>query len=110
MLAPLGTRRNLTLWAFSPFQRQTTVPFLPTATRFGLTDRGFVREGYCADLVLFNADTVRDVADFKEPKRAAEGIDAVWVNGHLSYAEGKPQGERQGRFLPRSGSLMGGFS
>jgi N-acyl-D-glutamate deacylase/N-acyl-D-amino-acid deacylase len=80
-----------------------------TATRFGLHQRGFVREGYWADLVLFNPETVRDVADFKEPKRAAEGIDAVWVNGHLSYAEGKPQGERQGRFLPRSGSLVEGF-
>ena len=80
-----------------------------TATRFGLHQRGLVREGYWADLVLFNPETVRDVADFNEPKRAAEGIDAVWVNGHLSYAEGKPQGERQGRFLPRSGSLVEGF-
>ena len=80
-----------------------------TATRFGLHQRGLVQEGYWADLVLFNPETVRDVADFKEPKRAAEGIDAVWVNGHLSYAEGKPQGERQGRFLPRSGSLVDGF-
>ncbi|OQR27150.1 D-aminoacylase [Pseudomonas sp. Bc-h] len=80
-----------------------------TATRFGLHERGFVREGYWADLVLFNAETVRDVADFKEPKRAAEGIDGVWVNGHLSYADGKPQGERQGRFLPREGSLVSGF-
>lgn len=80
-----------------------------TATRFGLHQRGLVREGYWADLVLFNPETVRDVADFKEPKRAAEGIDAVWVNGHLSYAEGTPQGERQGRFLPRSGSLVEGF-
>ncbi|SEP83906.1 N-acyl-D-amino-acid deacylase [Pseudomonas sp. NFACC02] len=81
-----------------------------TATRFGLHERGFVREGYWADLVLFNAETVRDVADFKQPKRAAKGIDGVWVNGHLSYAEGKPQGERQGRFLPREGSLVPGFS
>lgn len=80
-----------------------------TATRFGLHQRGLVREGYWADLVLFNPETVRDVADFKEPKRAAEGIDAVWVNGHLSCAEGTPQGERQGRFLPRSGSLVEGF-
>lgn len=80
-----------------------------TAMRFGLHQRGFVREGYWADLVLFNPETVRDVADFKEPTRAAEGIDAVWVNGHLSYAEGNPQGERQGRFLPRSGSLVEGF-
>ncbi|RJX80753.1 amidohydrolase family protein [Pseudomonas sp. LS-2] len=81
-----------------------------TATRFGLHERGFVREGYWADLVLFNAETVRDLADFKTPKRAAQGIDGVWVNGQLSYAEGKPQGERQGRFLPREGSLLEGFN
>lgn len=80
-----------------------------TATRFGLHERGFVREGYWADLVLFDAETVRDVADFKHPTRAAEGIDGVWVNGQLSYAQGKPQGERQGQFLPRSGSLVSGF-
>lgn len=80
-----------------------------TATRFGLHERGFVREGYWADLVLFDAETVQDVADFKEPKRAARGIDGVWVNGRLSYANGQPQGERHGRFLPRSGSLVSGF-
>lgn len=81
-----------------------------SAARFGLHERGLIREGFYADLVLFDADRVRDVADFKEPKRAAEGIDAVWVNGHLSYAEGKAMGERQGRFLPRSGSLREGFA
>ena len=81
-----------------------------TATRFGLHERGFIREGYWADLVLFDPQSVRDVADFKDPQRAAEGIDGVWVNGHLSYADGKAQGQRQGRFLPRSGSLVAGFS
>jgi N-acyl-D-glutamate deacylase/N-acyl-D-amino-acid deacylase len=81
-----------------------------SAARFGLHERGLIREGYCADLVLFNPETVRDVADFKDPQRAADGIDGVWVNGKLSYADGKAQGERQGRFLPRSGSLLGGFS
>ncbi len=81
-----------------------------TASRFGLQQRGFIREGYWADLVLFDAKSVRDVADFRKPTRAAEGIDGVWVNGHLSYAEGKSQGNRQGRFLPRSGSLVKGFT
>jgi N-acyl-D-glutamate deacylase/N-acyl-D-amino-acid deacylase len=81
-----------------------------SAARFGLHERGLIRQGYCADLVLFNPETVRDVADFKDPQRAADGIDGVWVNGKLSYADGKAQGERQGRFLPRSGSLLGGFS
>ncbi|WP_268800609.1 N-acyl-D-amino-acid deacylase family protein [Pseudomonas huanghezhanensis] len=80
-----------------------------TASRFGLHERGFIREGYWADLVLFDPQTVRDVAEFTAPQRPAEGIDAVWVNGHLSYTDGQPQGERQGRFLPRSGSLVAGF-
>jgi len=80
-----------------------------SAARFGLHERGLIREGYWADLVLFNPETVRDVADFKDPKQAAEGIDGVWVNGQLSYADGKAQGDRQGKFLPRSGSLVDGF-
>jgi len=71
------------------------------AQRFGLTDRGFVREGYSADLVLLNAGTVRDVATFGDPSRVAEGIDAVWVNGVLSYRNRTPTGQRAGRFLPR---------
>ncbi|KPC35787.1 N-acyl-D-amino acid deacylase family protein [Pseudomonas syringae pv. cilantro] len=81
-----------------------------SAARFALHERGLIREGYWADLVLFNPHTVRDIANFKDPQRAAEGIDGVWVNGQLSYAEGKPQGKRQGRFLPRSGSLLDGFA
>ncbi|EGH42188.1 N-acyl-D-amino acid deacylase family protein, partial [Pseudomonas syringae pv. pisi str. 1704B] len=81
-----------------------------SAARFALHERGLIREGYWADLVLFNPQTVRDIADFKDPQRAAQGIDSVWVNGRLSYADGKPQGERQGRFLPRSGSLREGFA
>ena len=80
-----------------------------SAARFGLHERGLIRQGYWADLVLFNPETVRDVADFKDPKQAAEGIDGVWVNGQLSYADGKAQGDRQGKFLPRSGSLVDGF-
>jgi N-acyl-D-glutamate deacylase/N-acyl-D-amino-acid deacylase len=81
-----------------------------SAARFALHERGLIREGYWADLVLFNPHTVRDVADFKNPQRAAEGIDGVWVNGQLSYADGKAQGQRQGRFLPRNGSLVAGFA
>jgi len=71
------------------------------AQRFGLTGRGLLREGYNADLVLLNADTVRDVATFADPIRAAEGIEAVWVNGILSYQNQAATGERAGRFLPR---------
>ncbi|WP_419794092.1 D-aminoacylase [Pseudomonas palleroniana] len=81
-----------------------------SAARFGLTERGEIRERYWADLVLFDPLRVRDVADFKEPQRAAQGIERVWVNGVLSYSEGQANGQRSGRFLARSGELGGGFS
>jgi N-acyl-D-amino-acid deacylase len=78
-------------------RKMTSLP----AKRFGLKDRGIVREGYAADLVLFNADTVRDEANFTDPMKTSAGIDAVWVNGVLSYWKQASTGERAGRFLPR---------
>jgi N-acyl-D-amino-acid deacylase len=71
------------------------------AQRFGFKDRGLVREGYIADLVLFNPETVRDLATFTDPVRTAAGIEAVWVNGVLSYKNQTATGERAGRFLSR---------
>ncbi|MCD0495650.1 D-aminoacylase [Achromobacter sp. MY14] len=80
-----------------------------SAARFGLADRGLVREGYHADLVLFNPDTVIDRATFAAPVQTAAGIEAVWVNGALSYRHGQPTGERAGRWLPRNGDLRASF-
>lgn len=80
-----------------------------SAARFGLSQRGEIREGYWADLVLFDPLRVRDVADFKAPQRAAEGIDGVWINGVLSYRDGQANDQRAGRFLLRSGDLREGF-
>ncbi len=76
------------------------------AARFGLADRGLIKQGYCADLVLFNPETVRDTATFISPISPAEGIAAVWVNGVLSYREGVSTGQRGGRFLPRQSSQI----
>ncbi len=73
------------------------------ARRFGLSDRGLVKEGYKADLVLFEADKIRDAATFANPTQPAEGIEQVWVNGTLSYSEGVSCGPRAGRFLARNG-------
>ena len=71
------------------------------ARKFGLGDRGIVREGLAADLVLFDAATVRDVATFTDPQRPAAGIHAVWVNGVLSSRDQVATGARGGRFLSR---------
>ena len=79
-------------------RKMTSLP----AQRFGLKNRGQVREGYAADLVLLNPETVRDRATFSDPIRPALGIEAVWVNGVLSYQNQAATGERAGRFLPRN--------
>lgn len=78
-------------------RKMTSLP----AARFGLADRGLIRKGYKADLVLFNPETVRDAATFADPIRPSIGIEKIWVDGVLSYVEGGATGERAGRFLPR---------
>jgi len=71
------------------------------AQRFGLARRGLIREGFAADLVLFDPDTIIDTATFTDPVRPSEGIEKVWVNGVLSYTAQGATGTRAGRFLPR---------
>ena len=72
------------------------------AQRFGLEDRGLIRAGYHADLVLFDPAKVIDMATFADPIRPAHGIESVWVNGVLSYTSSGATGNRAGRFLPRA--------
>lgn len=71
------------------------------AETFGLTDRGVIREGAAADLVLFDASTVIDKASFDSPLQPAAGISSVIVNGTETWREGEPTGSRSGRFLSR---------
>jgi N-acyl-D-aspartate/D-glutamate deacylase len=70
------------------------------AKRFGLAGRGQISQGYHADLVLFDPETIQDTATFSNPVCAAEGVAAVWVNGVLSYKNGAATGQRAGQFLP----------
>jgi len=78
-------------------RKMTSMP----AKRFGLANRGQIAEGYCADLVLFDPDTIRDTATFAEPIRPCVGMHYVWVNGTLSYTAQGLTGNRAGGFLPR---------
>ena len=79
-------------------RKMTSMP----ALRFGLAERGRIAEGYSADLVLFDPNTIHDTATFADPIRPARGIHSVWVNGVLSYTAQGLTGNRAGRFLPRA--------
>lgn len=81
-----------------------------SAARFGLRDRGLIREGHYADLVLFDPAHVSDRGTYADPQQTAAGIAAVWVNGALSYRGGQLTGTRAGRWLPRGGDLRAGFN
>jgi N-acyl-D-amino-acid deacylase len=72
-----------------------------SAGRFGLKDRGEIREGAYADLVVFDPETVEDAATFDEPKQPAKGIDLVLVNGRIVWQDGAHTGARPGRALRR---------
>lgn len=73
-----------------------------TAEVFGLVDRGVLRPGAYADLVLFDPATVRDTADFENPIRPADGILETWVNGASAYVHGAGAASaRAGRLVTR---------
>ena len=71
------------------------------AQRFGLGDRGVVREGAAADLVVFDPQTIIDRATYETPNEPAEGVELVIVNGKTAWRDGAPGEGRTGRFLAR---------
>lgn len=76
-------------------RKMTALP----AERAGLTDRGVLRQGTFADLVVFDAATVRDQATYADPQRYPTGIVHVAVNGELVVRDGEGTRARPGRFL-----------
>ena len=69
------------------------------ARRFGFTDRGILREGMAADVVVLDDQVVIDQADFERPRQWPLGIDWVWVNGELVLSPQGPTGATPGRAL-----------
>jgi len=80
-------------------RKMTSLP----AQTFGLRDRGLVREGMAADLVIFDEATVSDRATFAEPHQYAVGFEAVLVNGAVVYEGGRMTGARPGAALRGAG-------
>jgi len=73
-----------------------------TAKNFGLANRGTIALGNHADVVVFNAATVLDNATYDAPTEPAEGIEAVIVNGVLTWRHGTHCGARNGQVITRS--------
>lgn len=78
-------------------KRMTSVP----ARRLGLSDRGVLREGAFADVVVFDPATIRDTATYDNPRQYPTGIHYVFVNGLLTVDAGKQTNARGGSVLRR---------
>jgi N-acyl-D-amino-acid deacylase len=84
----------------SAIHRLTGLP----AANLGLQDRGLIKEGYWADLVLFDPKALKDKATFDNPLQFAEGIEEVWVNGTQVLQSGEHTGLFPGQFVKGSGA------
>jgi N-acyl-D-amino-acid deacylase len=76
-------------------RRLTSLP----ATNLGIRQRGSLKPGYYADLVVFNPATIADHATFEKPKQLATGVDHVFVNGMQVLRDGKHTGAKPGRVV-----------
>jgi N-acyl-D-amino-acid deacylase len=69
------------------------------ATNLGLDHRGFLKEGYFADVVIFDPKTIADKATFEQPHQYAIGMKHVFVNGVQELKDGEHTGSKSGRAL-----------
>lgn len=72
---------------------------------FGFQQRGYLREGYFADVVVFDPKTFRDTATFERPHQYATGVRYLFVNGRLAIDKGEVTGVLAGRALRHNGAL-----
>lgn len=85
-------------------RKMTALP----ASRLGLKDRGVIRAGMKADLVLFDPVTIIDRSTFEQPQLRARGVQRVWVNGEAVWSADATTGARPGRVLsPRPSNTTG---
>ncbi len=87
----LGKTASVSSHTIAPIERQC----------FGLSDRGIIRTGMAADVVVFDPATVIDRSTFEDPRQFPVGIEHVLVNGTPVIADSAPTGARPGRALRR---------
>jgi N-acyl-D-amino-acid deacylase len=94
VLAEYVRKRNI-ISLEDAIRRMTSLP----ARTFGFRDRGLLREGCWADLVMFDPERVQDKGTFQQPHQFSEGFDLVLVNGQAVVEDAKLTGARSGRVL-----------
>jgi N-acyl-D-amino-acid deacylase len=116
---PIGDKPHPRLWATFPrvlghysrdlglFPLETAVWKMTglTARNFGLTGRGTLAVGQHADVVVFDAATIRDTATYEAPTVPADGIVAVVVNGTVTWQHGAHSGARSGQVIRRDAGV-----
>ena len=86
--------RKVIDWPFA-IRSMTSLP----AAVFGLKDRGVIRQGAWADLVVITPDAVGDKATYVEPHQLSVGIDTIVINGQVARRDGTFSEEKAGRVL-----------
>ncbi|MCM8530304.1 MAG: amidohydrolase family protein [Lentisphaeraceae bacterium] len=72
-----------------------------SAKNYRLHKRGLIREGFYADLVVFDPETIEDTGTFSKPATLSTGIESVYVNGIKTFSDGQLTGQRSGRYIGR---------
>ena len=96
----LYTREKKLVGLEEAIRKMTSLP----AQTFGLWERGILRPGTAADIVVFDPDTVADRATFAVPKQYPVGFDYVIVNGRITIEKGKHTGAKSGQILRGKGA------
>ena len=76
------------------------------AKRLGLEDRGLIKEGYKADLVLFEYESVADRSTFESPRLPASGFEYVWINGIPTLEKGKRTSFVPGKGIRKTAQIL----
>lgn len=79
---------------------------MAAADRLGIADRGIIRSGACADVVVLDLDAIRETATWTQPCQLATGMHGVWINGERVVRAGKLGDARPGGVLRRGATQV----
>jgi N-acyl-D-amino-acid deacylase len=96
----LGTyvREKKVLDLPTALHKMTTMP----ANRLGFPDRGYIKEGYVADITIFDPETIQDNSKFTDPHHYPTGVEYVLVNGQVALENGDVTKSRSGKLLRKT--------